>query len=53
MRALAFTDATISEISDDLGFSDPAYFARVFRSHNGVTASAYRRARTWRSLTKD
>lgn len=45
MRALSYTTANISEISDDLGFSDPAYFARIFRKHVGVTASAFRSER--------
>ena len=47
MRALSLTDASISEISNDLGFSDPAYFARIFRRHTGLTASEYRRERLW------
>lgn len=47
MRALSYSTASISEISDDLGFSDPAYFARIFRKHSGVTASAFRRERVW------
>ena len=46
-RALSFTDASVSMISDDLGFSDPAYFARVFKQHTGTTASAYRKERFW------
>jgi AraC family transcriptional activator of pobA len=46
-RALSYTDASVGRISDDLGFSDPAYFARVFRRHTGMTASAYRRERFW------
>jgi len=46
-RALSYTDASVSMISDDLGFSDPAYFARVFKQQIGVTASAYRKERFW------
>lgn len=46
-RALSFTDASVSLISDELGFADPAYFARVFRRHTGKTASAYRREHFW------
>lgn len=46
-RALSYTDASISMISDDLGFSDPAYFARVFKRETGVTASDFRKERFW------
>lgn len=45
MRSLSYTTASIAEISDDLGFSDPAYFARIFRKHCGVTASEFRRGK--------
>jgi AraC family transcriptional activator of pobA len=47
MRALSYSTAGINEISDDLGFSDPAYFARIFRKHVGMTATAFRRERVW------
>jgi AraC family transcriptional activator of pobA len=47
MRSLSYSTASISEISDDLGFSDPAYFARIFRRHSGVTASTFRREHVW------
>ena len=47
MRNLSFSTASISEISDKLGFQDPAYFARIFRKHSGVTAGDYRRKRVW------
>jgi AraC family transcriptional activator of pobA len=46
-RALSYTDASVGLISDELGFSDPAYFARVFRRLTGLTATAYRRERFW------
>lgn len=49
-RSLSFTNASVKEIADDLGFSDPAYFARNFRQYAGLTASAYRR-RTTRPVT--
>ncbi len=45
MRSLSYTTASISEISDDLGFADPGYFARSFRKHCGLTASEFRRGR--------
>lgn len=34
--------ANISEIAYDLGFSDPAYFSRVFRKYHGVAPTAFR-----------
>ncbi len=45
MRSLSYTTASISEISDNLGFSDPTYFARIFRRHCGMTASEFRRGK--------
>ena len=32
----------ISEIAYAAGFSDPAYFARIFKKHKGVTPQEYR-----------
>ena len=34
--------ATISEVAEKCGFSDAAYFARVFRSITGCSPSEYR-----------
>ncbi|HEY6869954.1 MAG TPA: helix-turn-helix domain-containing protein [Novosphingobium sp.] len=47
MRALTYSSSAISEIAHDLGFSDPAYFARFFRRRTGATASRFRRERLW------
>lgn len=33
----------LTELALDLGFSTPGNFSRFFRSHRGVTPSAYRR----------
>lgn len=41
-RLLSFSSASITEIGYELGFKDPAYFARFFRKNVGVTASKYR-----------
>lgn len=41
-RLLSYSVAPITEISYQLGFKDPAYFARFFRRNAGVTASEYR-----------
>lgn len=40
--ALENSAQTISEIAYASGFSDPAYFARVFKQHKGVTPHEYR-----------
>ena len=42
-RRLAYTRQPVSMIAYDLGFSDPAYFARVFRKALGVSPRAYRK----------
>lgn len=36
------TDKTLSDLSFDLGFSEPANFSRFFRNHSGVCPSQYR-----------
>lgn len=40
--ALETAALTISEIAYACGFADPAYFARVFKQHKGVTPQKYR-----------
>ena len=47
MRALTYTRASVSQIADDLGFADPAYFARFFKARTGITASVFRKQRAW------
>lgn len=49
MRALTYTRAGVGQIADDLGFADPAYFARFFKGRTGMTASAFRSQRAWLS----
>ena len=44
-RLLTLSSAPITEISYQLGFKDPAYFARFFRRNAGVTAGQYREER--------
>ncbi|MGD1877631.1 MAG: helix-turn-helix domain-containing protein [Kiloniellaceae bacterium] len=41
-RALAYTSLQIAEIAYMLGYSDPAYFARVFARAAGESPSAFR-----------
>ena len=40
--ALETTALNISEIAYSSGFADPAYFARVFKQHKGLTPQEYR-----------
>ena len=42
-QMLQETDATISKIAEELSFSDDGYFIRVFKKHEGITPSVYRR----------
>lgn len=41
-KRLAYTRQPITTIAYDLGFSDPTYFARVFRKGLGLSPRAYR-----------
>jgi AraC family L-rhamnose operon transcriptional activator RhaR len=43
------TDQSISEIGQQVGWSDANYFARRFKAHFGLTASDYRRRFTHRT----
>lgn len=40
---LAYTSSSCNEISYTLGFSDPTYFSRFFKSQTGRTAQEYRK----------
>ena len=42
MLALEGSAQTVSEIAYASGFSDPAYFARVFKQHKGCTPAEFR-----------
>ncbi|MXO58304.1 helix-turn-helix domain-containing protein [Altererythrobacter salegens] len=44
-RALSLTRASVKQVANDLGFDDPAYFARAFRRHAGMTAREFRQSR--------
>ncbi|MFF7709610.1 helix-turn-helix domain-containing protein [Pseudomonas sp. NPDC007930] len=43
-RRLTYTTSSVSQISDALGFADPAYFARFFRRLAGASPRAFRLA---------
>jgi AraC family transcriptional regulator, transcriptional activator of pobA len=41
-RLLAYSNQPISQISDLLGFQDPNYFSRIFKSKTGLTPAKFR-----------
>ncbi|MGC5703532.1 helix-turn-helix domain-containing protein [Pseudomonas sp. NFXW11] len=41
-RALIYTNISISQLSDNLGFSDPTYFSRFFKRLSGQSPHAFR-----------
>jgi AraC-like DNA-binding protein len=43
-QLLADTGRTVQRISSELGFSDPLYFSRLFRSVNKISPSEFRKA---------
>ena len=43
VELLCRTDRSVKDISADLGYSSPAYFARIFRERYGTTPAEYRR----------
>lgn len=45
-RDLIYTSATAAMIAYELGFQDPAYFARFFKRRAGMTPGAFRRSAT-------
>lgn len=47
MRLLTYTASSIGQIAGHLGFADPAYFARFFKTRTGSTASDFRQKRQW------
>ncbi|ALZ84676.1 AraC family transcriptional regulator [Pseudomonas oryzihabitans] len=42
-RRLTYTQASVAEVADLLGFADPAYFSRFFRRGTGQSPLSYRR----------
>lgn len=44
-RMLLYTDKPAKEIGYDLGYSDPAQFSKLFKSHTGMTTSAFKRTK--------
>lgn len=44
-RCLVYTAMTVNQVSDSLGFSEPAYFSRFFKRSTGVTPKVFRMQR--------
>jgi AraC family transcriptional activator of pobA len=42
-RRLMYVGNSVAATAAELGFTDPAYFCRFFRKHNGTSPSAFRR----------
>jgi AraC-like DNA-binding protein len=40
---LDMTDLRVKEIADQLGYTDPYYFSRLFRNHIGISPGQYRK----------
>ncbi len=43
IELLQFTDMSLTEISEFLGYTDPSYFMKVFKKFYGVTPTEYKR----------
>jgi AraC-like DNA-binding protein len=43
-RLLRLPDASVTMVSEHLGFENPYHFSRVFRRHTGVAPSAWQSA---------
>ena len=43
MRRLLLTNDSVAQISDECGFTSPAYFTKVFAQETGVTPAQYRK----------
>ena len=41
-RQLTYTNMTISQVADSLGFSEPAYFTRFFKRNTGLSPREFR-----------
>jgi AraC family transcriptional activator of pobA len=41
-RIFAYTDVSVSEVSHQLNFSDPSYFARFFKKRVGITPEEFK-----------
>ena len=42
-QLLSETDFSVTQISNDLGFNDSAYFVKIFKRYEGITPNKYRK----------
>jgi AraC-like DNA-binding protein len=42
-QRLIYSEYSIGQIADDLGFSDESHLSRQFKKHKGITAAAFRK----------
>lgn len=47
-KELAFTNKSIKEVSYDLGYKDPAYFTRTFKTNTGLTPNDFKESFTYK-----
>ncbi|MGO4291790.1 helix-turn-helix domain-containing protein [Chitinophaga sp. RAB17] len=50
---VSYSDLTIGEIADELGFTDESHLSRLFKKYYGVTPSAYRKEGRKNELQKN
>ncbi|MGN1004154.1 MAG: helix-turn-helix domain-containing protein [Oscillospiraceae bacterium] len=46
-KLLLYSDLSVNEICDAVGFEDQSYFIKVFRRYTGVTPGKYRKMQGW------
>lgn len=44
MRLLAYTDMSMAEIAEDIGFCNPNYFHKIFKQYMGISPLQYRKS---------
>lgn len=52
-RQLTYTNMTISQVADSLGFSEPAYFTRFFKRNTGLSPRDFRLRQSTARATDD
>ena len=45
-RLLTFSDSTVAEVADEMGYINHSYFARVFKKHGGMSPKSFKASLT-------